>query len=69
MRYMVSYSNESVIDTLSEFGEITYKSPVINVVSLKTNYPQEIIEKIKGVTAIRREARGRLLRESPIKVI
>lgn len=55
----VKYEGDHVLSELSKYGEIEYKSPVLNVVYLKTNKYKELFE-IDGVIDVNESTKGRI---------
>ena len=59
MVYNIAYESQEALKAVKEFGMVTYKSPVMNVVTIKSNYPKCFFEKIEGVTVIKRAEAGK----------
>lgn len=59
--FLIIYENEEALKSLEKFGEITYKSRVINLAGIRTQYNKEELMNIHGVTKVTEDRFGRLL--------
>ena len=62
MVYNIAYESKDALKAVKEFGIVTYKSPVMNVVTIKSNYPKCFFERIEGVTVIKRVEVGKKIK-------
>ena len=60
-QFVITYKDNGTLKSLSKFGSITYKSPVINVLFIDTEYSKERLLKIDGVMSATVPKKGRLL--------
>ena len=62
MVYNIAYESQEALKAVKEFGIVTYKSPIMNIVTIKSNYPKCFFEGIEGVTIIKRVEVGKKIK-------
>lgn len=60
-QFVVTYRDSSTLASLSKLGSITYKSPVINVLFIDTEYSKNRLLEEDGVMSVTAPSKGRLL--------
>lgn len=60
-QFVVTYRDSSVLKSISGLGSITYKSPVINVLFIDTEYSKNRLLEVDGVMSVTVPKKGRLL--------
>ena len=61
IKYFIKFDDESALKEVSGHGEITYRSPILNLIGIKTDTPKEELLKIQGVLSVNKERTGKLL--------
>lgn len=58
--YFVRFTNDSVLKKVAQHGEITYQSPIMNLIGIRTETPKEELFNIQGVLKVEKERTGRI---------
>lgn len=61
IKYFIKFDDESTLNVISQHGEITYRSPILNLIGIKTDTSKEELLNIEGVLSVNKERTGRLL--------
>ena len=59
-RFTVRYKDENAVKLLDKYGEITYKSSMISILFINTQYSKEELLEVEGVLKVEEVRIGKL---------